>query len=55
VYGIEDTVSTLSQGAVEKLMVYENLDYRRVTCRLKEAGVDESDLSKLRIMYLLPH
>eukprot|EP01015_Nassula_variabilis_P002851 TRINITY_DN1169_c0_g1_i4.p1 TRINITY_DN1169_c0_g1~~TRINITY_DN1169_c0_g1_i4.p1 ORF type:complete len:394 (+),score=94.45 TRINITY_DN1169_c0_g1_i4:207-1388(+) len=55
VYGIDDTMSALAQGAVEKLVLYENLEIRRVTCRLKEAGVDENDLTKLRILYLLPH
>jgi len=34
VFGVQDTMKALELGAVETLMIYENLDYIRITTRL---------------------
>lgn len=38
VYGVNDTLSAMSAGAVEELIVWENLDIQRLECENKMSG-----------------
>ncbi len=40
-YGVRDTFHALSQGAVENLLLYEDLEMDRVKLRNNETGVEE--------------
>lgn len=46
VFGVQDTMKALELGAVESLMIYENLDYQRLTTR--QIGTQDLTVHLLR-------
>ncbi|PVV03914.1 hypothetical protein BB560_001589 [Smittium megazygosporum] len=46
VYGIEDTLKALEMGAIETLIIWENLDVARITLRLSDGELVVKNLTK---------